>query len=64
MKVSKEAADLAIAVDKMARHPDLARQLAPAIEALKQSSVLIETIERMSGRACLNELIKKQFPQP
>jgi len=40
VKVSKEAADLAVAVE-IIRHPDLARQLAPAIEAVTRSAALL-----------------------
>ena len=61
--ISNDSAELAIAVDRMSKHPDLARQLAPAIAAIKGSANLIELVERMSGRTRLNELVKAQFPQ-
>ena len=64
VKVSKEAADLAVAFDKLQRNATVARQIAPMVAILTSSAATLEAVERSAGRARLNELITQTFLQP
>jgi hypothetical protein len=59
IRVSVEAANLALAFDQITRFPEMAQVIKPGIDSILLSASLLTQVEKSAGPEALRELVSK-----
>ena len=63
IRVSTEAANLALAFDRVRQFPEMAKCLVPVVDGILKSAALLEAVEKSAGPERLRELVANAYPK-